>query len=97
MSNVIQFLETMGRDAAFSRLSTPEYAESVARLELDHELRDALARKDVSALKRLLGLSDTLMMLLFREGEDAPQQDDHQQDGDTPEQENSRLRSVVNG
>ena len=37
MSNVIQFLETMGRDAAFSRLSTPEYAESVARLELDHE------------------------------------------------------------
>lgn len=86
MSNVIQFLEAVGKDAALGRLATPEYLDAVSRLEVDHELRDALARKDTVALKRLLGASDTLMMLLFRKEEDAPQEEERKDDdspGDT--------------
>lgn len=96
MSNVIQFLEAMGKDAALARLSAPEYAEAIAKLEIDHELRDALARRDVSAVKRLLGTSDTLMMLLFRKEEDAPQEEERENE-DKPDNESSQLRSAGNG
>ena len=68
------------------RTISEQYLDAVSRLEVDHELRDALARKDAVALKRLLGASDTLMMLLFRKEEDAPQEDERKDDdspGDT--------------
>lgn len=90
MSNVIQFLEAVGKDATLGRLSTPEYLEAVSRLTVDHALRDALARKDAVALKRLLGTSDTLMMMLFRKEEDAPQEDERKDD-DGPGDEKSLL------
>lgn len=96
MSNVISFLEALGQDARLDRLSAPEYVEAVARLDVDGELRDALARKDIVTLKQLLGASDTLMMLLFRKEEEAPQEDERKDD-EPPGGEESSSDMVVNG
>jgi hypothetical protein len=50
LSNVIQFLEAMGR----SPVSTAEYAASVAALNIDATQQQALLSRDHAALSGLL-------------------------------------------
>src|SRR5688572_22763617 len=52
MSNVVQFLETLG---ASPSLSATGYANAVDALELDRAARDALIAQDADGLSRLLG------------------------------------------
>lgn len=51
MSNVIQFLETIGR----SPVSAREYAASVNALDVDAAQQQALMHRDHAALNALLG------------------------------------------
>ena len=51
MSNVIQFLETIGR----SPVSAREYAASVNALDVDAAQQQALMRRDQATLNALLG------------------------------------------
>ena len=44
MSNVIQFLESMGSDASRSRLTAAGYAQALADLDVAPEARCALLR-----------------------------------------------------
>jgi hypothetical protein len=69
MSNVIQFLEALGRDAA----ATPQaYAHAVQALDVDPEIRDALLRRDRAALDRLLGARHNVMIALVPAEDDEP-------------------------
>ena len=52
MSNVIQFLETMGKKPA---LSAGEYAATIATLGVNDVQRQALLDRDHTALNNLLG------------------------------------------
>jgi len=52
MSDVIQFLEAMGRNPA---RSTADYAAAVVGLDLDDTQREALLNRDHYALGKLLG------------------------------------------
>lgn len=54
MSKVIQFLETMGGNAAAARMSTAEYLAAVAALEADEPSRRALAARDGAMLVEAL-------------------------------------------
>jgi hypothetical protein len=79
MSNVIDFLESLGRDAAL----TPEaYARAVQGLDIDAELRDALLRKDRAALDRLLGARHNVMIALVPAEDDEDKDDGEGQDDD---------------
>lgn len=80
MSNVIQFLERLGRDAPIGDGSAEAYANAVGRLDIDSDLREALLRKDRDALNRLLGARHNVMLVLVpaedEPGRDEPVDDD---------------------
>jgi hypothetical protein len=77
LSNVIDFLEALGRDAA----PTPEaYARAVQGLEVDPEIREALLRRDRAALDRLLGARHNVMIALVPAEDDDDKKDDEKDD-----------------
>ena len=85
MSNVIQFLESMGKDAALSNMSPEEYTTAVKALGVDDVAKHALLSRDHAALNDTLGGRKKMMMML------APAEDDDegqtQNDDDKKEEE----------
>ena len=77
MSNVIQFLEALGREP----MSGESYANAVRSLDVDDSLREALLRKDHEALNSLLGGRHNVMMVLMP-ADDEPGKDDTPNDDD---------------
>lgn len=55
MSNIVQFLETLGGSAASNRLSVTAYTASVDALGLEATMHQALLARDSAALNQLLG------------------------------------------
>lgn len=66
MSNVIQFLETLGGSAAATHFSVTEYEATVASLEIDAGQRQALLDKDSNALSGLLGGRAIMRCLIYQ-------------------------------
>ena len=64
MSNVIQFLESMGKDAALSNMSPEEYTTAVKALGVDDVAKHALLSRDHAALNNTLGGRIKMMMVL---------------------------------
>lgn len=70
MSNVIQFLETLGTNQA---LSPADYAATVATLDIDSKQRQALLDRDHAALNELSeGRGEMCCMILTPDGESFP-------------------------
>lgn len=80
MSNVIQFLESLGRNPA-NGLSPADYAAAVAVLEIDDAQRQALLDRDHAALNGLLG-GRAKMYCLVAPAENEPQDDQRESDDD---------------
>lgn len=76
MSNVIQFLESMGKDAALSNMSPEEFTTAVKTLCVDDVAQQALLNRDHNALNDFLGGRMKMMMALV------PAEDDDQGEGD---------------
>lgn len=71
MSNVIQFLESMGSNAAPNRFSTTQYAATLASLDIDDSQRQALLNRDHVALNNLLeGRSEMCCMVNIPNGDE---------------------------
>jgi hypothetical protein len=66
MSNVIRFLETMGRKP----ISPADYAATVAALEIEAPQRKALLDRDQGALNELLDGRRQLRCAIFAADED---------------------------
>ncbi len=77
MSNVIAFLESLGREPAQS-MAKDGYAAAIAALEVDDATRSALLAADAGALGDLLGGRPKMVCMLF------PADDDQKQEGDEP-------------
>jgi hypothetical protein len=75
MSNVIQFLEAMGKDATLSTMSPEEYTAAVNALNADDQAQHALLNRDQNALNNFLGGRTKMMMML------APAEDDNEGEG----------------
>lgn len=73
MSNVIQFLEAMGRNPGIHGLSASDYAATVASLEIDGAQRQALLDRDHAALNDLLDGRPKMMFYI-----NTPSPDDHE-------------------
>lgn len=69
MSNVIQFLEAAGCNAA---LTPVDYVAAVALLEVDDAQRQALLERDHAGLSKLLDGRMKMMCLIVAPDEDAP-------------------------
>ena len=83
MSKVVEFLASLGSNAD---LSTEAYATALDELDISPELREALARRDVSRLPQLLGAQSPVCIMLAP-AEDAPQREDQPQREDEPANE----------
>lgn len=84
MSEIIRFLETMGR----TRVSAADYAAAVATLDVDASQRDALLRRDATALNTLLGARATQMMMILFPVEEPTKQDE------TPAEDEEQKESI---
>ena len=95
MSNVISFLESMGKDAGLARLSGDDYAAAVTALGLDDAPTQALLARDVQALNGLAGGRLQMMCILLPADGDENKKDDQQDDdqpGDDETKESIRQR-----
>ena len=77
MSNVVQFLEALSLDP--NTQTEERYAEAVSTANFDSNTRDALLKRDASAINRLLGGRATVLAFVFP-AENEP--DDDQRDDD---------------
>jgi hypothetical protein len=78
MSNVIEFLERMGADAAF-RFAAPNAVErAAAEAQIDGALRAAIVRGDADKLSALVGARENVCCIVAvpSDGEDEDEGDD---------------------
>ncbi len=61
MSNVIRFLEAAGRRP----MSAAEYVVAVSSMDVDSPQREALMRRDQSALAKAMGGREEMRCLIF--------------------------------
>lgn len=87
MSNVIQFLEAMGRNPAVHGASAADYAATVALLEIDGAQRRALLDRNAVALSGLLEGRTKMFCMIATPDERAPGDSPDQDDGFTPDEE----------
>lgn len=97
MSNVIQFLESMGQDAALGNMSPEEYTAAVKALKVDDVAKDALLNRDQTALNGSLGTYKKMMMLLLpAEDDDQGEGKENDKDGDKDDDQNNEDKISVN-
>ncbi len=87
MSNVIRFLESLGRDVGAGALASDAFAAVAAEMHLEADVRAALGAGDLSAVAQMIGARSNMMMFL------APTEPDNEKpDEEAPE---SELRSAA--
>ncbi len=87
MSNMVQFLETLGSNPALTKLSAAEFEAMVANLDVDDAQRQALVARDGAALNDLLGGRERMLCVIWPADEPARENDqpgDDEPAEDTP-------------
>ncbi len=87
MSNIIQFLESMGKDAAAGNMSTEEFTAAVKALDVDDVAQHALLNRDHAALNEVLGGRMKMMMMLVPAEDDEGEGQDNDKDDDQKKEE----------
>jgi|SwirhisoilCB2_FD_contig_31_32372100_length_529_multi_2_in_0_out_0_1 hypothetical protein len=64
MSNIIEFLETIGQNASLRYASTGEMQHMLADSQMDQDVREAVLAKDQQRLSELLRAKNTCCMLM---------------------------------
>ena len=81
MSQVLQFLESLGRDGAVAARAGQGYLAAVSSLDIDEMQRQALLDLDATALADLLGARPVMLCSIF------PAEDPQREDEQSPDQE----------
>jgi hypothetical protein len=78
MSNAIELLERLGRDARLRHASAEQLSAALSHAAIDSALRSAIMRKDQQALQLLLGADTNVCCLVYapEEDESAPPEDE---------------------
>lgn len=84
MSNVIQFLESMGANAAMARMSIADYEAAVAALNANEDQRDCLRRGDANRLGDQLNGRDMLFCLITSPSDEEEEKQVPDREGETP-------------
>lgn len=75
MSNMVQFLETLGSNPALTMLSASEFEAIVAKLDVDDSQRQALLARDGAALNDMLGGRERMLCVIWPADEPAREDD----------------------
>jgi hypothetical protein len=86
MSDVIEFLEQLGRDAHLRHASRAEIGQALARSHIDPSVQAAILDEDPQQLEALLGADTNVCCMIFvpEDEDDAP-----------PEEESVSNRSIA--
>jgi hypothetical protein len=76
MSNVIRFLEQMGRDADLRYSGQDQVGAALAQTDIDIEVRTALLNRDQQRLSTLLGARTNVTCILAPAKDDNDDKDD---------------------
>lgn len=89
MSNLIQFLESMGSNAMMARMNMAEYEAVIATLDVADEQRSALEMRDPGAIGSALDVRPSMLCFVFAPDQDekAPSPDEEGGDVPNPEEE----------
>ena len=82
MSNVIQFLESMGANATMARMTNSDYEAAIAVLDADTAFKEALCLRDHSKLNGLLSGRPIMMCVVAAPEEKQPEQEDSPSEGE---------------
>ncbi len=85
MSNMVQFLETLGSNPALTKLSAAEFEAVVANLDVDDAQRQALLARDGAALNDILGGRERMLCVIWPA--DEPARENDQPGDDEPAEE----------
>lgn len=82
MSNVISFLERLGRDAQLRHASDSELEQALINAHIDPAVREAILLRDQRRLESLLGASPNVCCMIFTPAreEDGDRDDDDKDD-----------------
>ncbi|RCS29895.1 hypothetical protein DEO45_07385 [Rhodanobacter denitrificans] len=64
MSNIVDFLETVGQNASLRYAPAEDMQRILAGIQVDHEVRDAILAKDQARLTALVGATNVCCMLV---------------------------------
>ena len=87
MTDAIDFLEQLGRNAHLRHAPIPELERALAASGLDTSVRSALLSADAVSLGALLGAQPNICCLIVKP--DPAQPDDEEEEEDDEEEENS--------
>jgi hypothetical protein len=79
MSNVIQFLESMGANATMARMSIANYEAAVRHLDLDMGQQTALIDRDLGKFCKSMSANATMFCLVV-----APEEHEERAPGEEP-------------
>lgn len=98
MSDVVDFLEHMGRDARLRDASQADVEHAVARAGLDPQLQQAILARDKGRLEALLGAQHFCgVMIPGKEDDEEERKDDEddRQQGPAPDEDVASLHSTL--
>jgi hypothetical protein len=88
MSNVIDFLERLGKDAHLRHASDGELEQALIGAQIDPAVREAILLRDQRQLEALLGATTNVCCVIYapareeEDDDDEKQQDDGEDGGD---------------
>lgn len=92
MSNVIDFLERLGKDARLSRASDATLERALADAQIDPAVGEAILLRDQRRLEDLLGANSNVCCMIIapaREDDDAAEEE--RQPQDQPDQDDKAM------
>jgi hypothetical protein len=96
VSNVIDFLERFGQDAALRDAGEDAVAEALRTAGLEPALQAAILDKDQRKLEALLGAdTNVCCMINAPDEEEEEEEEGEEEEEEEPEEEKSRLDSAV--
>lgn len=97
MSNVIDFLERLGKDAQLRHASDGALEQALINAHIDPAVREAILLRDQRRLEDLLGANANVCCVIYapmQEEGDEEQEEKRQDDGEEPTEEKAvRLRA----
>ena len=95
MSNVIDLLERLGKDAQLRHASDHEIEQALIRAQIDPAIRNAILQRDQRELEMLLGASANVCCMIATPAQEEREDEDeekHQEDDDDGQEDEKAVR-----
>jgi len=95
MSNVIDFLESLGQDAKLRHASRDEMERALLNAQIDPELRAAILDADQARLEALLGARANVCCMIHAPEDDEDEPAEDEPDNDDGDEDNDSQHSAA--